>query len=43
MTMDEYYVILKERWEKTDQTSREEIHEYNEWKRQLRKLIDEEG
>ena len=41
MTTDEYYAILKERWEQTDQTSRAAIHEYNEWKRRLRQTIDD--
>ena len=40
MTLNEYYALLKERWEQVDKTSREAIHEYNEWKRQLRKEID---
>ena len=42
MSLDEYYVLLKERWEQTDKTSREAIHEYNEWKHQLRHQLDEE-
>lgn len=41
MTRDEYFVLLKERWEQTDKSSREAIHEYNEWKRELRHQIDE--
>lgn len=43
MTRDEYYALLKERWEQVDRTSREAIHEYNEWKRELRHQIDEEA
>ena len=42
MTRDEYYALLKERWEKVDKTSREAIHEFNEWKRELRRQMDEE-
>lgn len=42
MTRNEYYALLKERWEQTDKTSREAIHEYNEWKRALRRQIDED-
>ena len=42
MTWAEYYAILEERWEQTDKTSREAIHEYNEWKRELRRQIDRE-
>lgn len=40
MTQDEYFTLLKERWEQVDKTSREAIHEYNEWKRELRHMID---
>lgn len=42
MTRDEYYALLKERWEQVDKTNREAIHEYNEWKRELRHELDEE-
>lgn len=42
MTREEYYALLKERWEQVDKTSREAIHEYNEWKRELRHQLDEE-
>lgn len=42
MSTAEYFSLLKERWEQTDKTSREAIHEYNEWKRELRHLLDEE-
>ena len=42
MTRDEYYTLLKEKWEQTDQTSREAIHAYNEYARNLRHQIDEE-
>ena len=40
MTLNEYYARLKERWEQLDKTSRAAIHEYNEWRRQLRKQLD---
>ena len=39
MSKAEYFALLKEKWEQTDQTSREAI---NEWKRELRHLLDEE-
>lgn len=42
MTWAEYYAILEERWKQTDTTSREAIHEYNEWKRELWHQIDGE-
>lgn len=42
MSKTEYFALLKEKWEQTDQTSREAIHAYNEWKRELRHLLDEE-
>ena len=42
MKQDEYFALLKERWKQTDQTSRQAIHEYNEWKRELRHHLDEE-
>ena len=42
MTLKEYFALLKERWEQTDKNSREAIHEYNEFKRQLRHQLDEE-
>ena len=43
MTQDEYFALLKEKWEQTDQTSREAIHAYNEYARELRHQLDEEG
>ena len=42
MTRDEYYALLKERWEQTDKTNLEAIHEYNERKRELNHQLDEE-
>ena len=42
MKQVEYFALLKERWEQIDQTSRQAIHEYNEWKRELRHHLDEE-
>lgn len=41
MTIEEYYRSVAERWEKIDQNNLEELHRFNEWKRQLRKTIDE--
>ncbi len=41
MTLKEYYDILKEEWEKVNKNNLEEIKRYNEFKRQLRKLLDE--
>lgn len=43
MKRDEYYALLKERWEQVDKTSREAIHEYNEWRRALRQELEMEG
>lgn len=40
MTLEEYYRILKEMWEKVDKTNLEEIKRYNEFKRQLRKELE---
>ena len=42
MTRDEYYAALKKWWEETDKEDRDAIHAYHEWKRQLRRQIDEE-
>ena len=39
MTTDEYYKILKERWERVDKNNLQEIKNYNEFKRQLRKEL----
>ena len=43
MSQDEYYAILKERWEQVDKNNLEAIRAYNEFKRQLRHQLDEEG
>lgn len=43
MKRDEYYALLKERWEQVDKTSREAIHEYNEWRRALRQELEMES
>lgn len=42
MTLQEYYKMVADRWENIDKNNREALHRFNEWKRQLRKLIDEE-
>ena len=42
MTRDEYYALLRKRWEQVDKTDLEAIHEFNEWKRELRHQLDEE-
>ena len=39
MSRSEYYTILKKAWEKVDKKNRKEIHAYNEYKRQLFKLV----
>lgn len=41
MTMREYYEELKQAWEKVNKNSLQEVKAYNEWKRELRKLVDE--
>ena len=41
MTIDEYYQILAEVWASVDKNSKEEIHDYNEFKRQLRTQIED--
>lgn len=41
MTQNEYYALLKERWEQVDQTDRKAIHEYNQWRQELRKQLDD--
>lgn len=41
MSLEEYYKILKDAWEKVDKNSLEEIRKYNEMKRQLRKLLED--
>ena len=42
MTLQEYYKMVEERWEKIDKNSRESLHRFNEWKRKIRKLVDED-
>lgn len=34
-----YFQMLKDRWEKVDKNSLQQIRQYNEWKRQLRKSM----
>ena len=41
MTNQEYYQILKERWEQVDKNNLQEIKNYNEFKRQLRKELQD--
>ena len=41
MTLEEYYKILKEMWEKVDKNNLDEIKRYNEFKRQLRDTLDD--
>ena len=41
MTIYEYYEILRKKWERVDKNNLQEIKQYNEFKRQLRKeLVD---
>lgn len=42
LTTNEYYEILKQKWEQVDKNSLEQIHAYNEFKRQLRKGLEAE-
>lgn len=42
MTLQEYYRMIADRWETVDKNDREALHRFNEWKRELRKQIDEE-
>ena len=42
MTMQEYYKLVADRWEKIDKDNLESLHCFNEWKRMLRKLVDED-
>ena len=42
MTWEEYFELCKERLEQTDMSSRESIHDYNEWRRALRKQVCED-
>lgn len=41
MTNQEYYQILKEQWEQVDKNNLQEIKNYNEFKRQLRKELQD--
>jgi len=41
MTNQEYYQILKERLEQVDKNNLQEIKNYNEFKRQLRKELQD--
>jgi len=43
MTEKEYYEILKEKWEKVDKNSLEEIKQYNLFKRELRRELNGEN
>ena len=42
MTLQEYFEELKKKWEEVDKNDVAAIHRYNEWKRQLRKLVEED-
>ncbi|MGN0989972.1 MAG: hypothetical protein ACI4O4_00800 [Candidatus Ventricola sp.] len=41
MTIKEYFRAVEARWATIDQNDREALHRFNEWKRELRKTIDE--
>lgn len=43
MKREDYYKLLKEKHERTDWNNRESIKKYNEYARELRKMIDEDG
>lgn len=43
MTEQEYYKILKEKWEKVDKNNLEEIKQYNLFKRELRRELNGEN
>lgn len=40
--MQEYYKLVADRWDKIDKDNREALRRFNEWKRMLRKLVDED-
>ena len=40
MTQQEYYKILEERWKQVNKNNLQEIKNYNEFKRQLRKELN---
>jgi len=42
MNREEYYKALEEKYKKTDWSNRQSVKEYNEYARQLRKLLNEE-
>lgn len=42
MTQAEYFAILKVKWEQVDKDDLNAVHAYNEFKRQLRRQLDEE-
>lgn len=42
MTLEQYYEKLEERYEKVDWDNLESIKAYNEYRRNLRKELDEE-
>ena len=41
MITDQYYKLLKERWKLVDKNNLQEIKNYNEFKRQLRKELQD--
>ena len=43
MTREEYMEIIKEEYKKVNPNSRESLHNYNEFKRELREQIDEDN
>ena len=42
MTREEYYKAIREEWERTNKTSREAIHNYNQWRNMLYKEMCED-
>lgn len=42
MTQEQYYAILREKWAEVDQNSLAEIKAYNEFKRMLRRMMEED-
>ena len=40
MTLEEYYKILEKRWKQVNKDNLQEIKQYNEFKRMLRKEIE---
>lgn len=43
MTTEKYYALLKEAHERVDWSSRDSIHAYNQYARELRKQMSEEA